>query len=144
MAPTAVLGESKRKWKREYEMTTESRSRTSRSTSGSSNAGRRPRRRRGVSLPVLSLALALPTQLAPAFCQGGTRAIVVDEVTHQALAGEIQQLSTDYQAEGADVSVLVVPVNEPFGSWTAHLWVRAALAAVTDLEGAILIGNVPI
>ncbi len=74
---------------------------------------------------------------------GGTRAIVVDSEMSGPLAAEINQLREDYEAVGASVEVIEVPDNKPFSSWTAHQWVKDSLSSIVELEGAILLGNVP-
>lgn len=73
----------------------------------------------------------------------GTRVIMVDPAFNDLLQTEIAQLQEDYEAEGSEVLVIEVPENKPFTSWTAHHWVKDYLSSISDLEGAILLGNVP-
>lgn len=93
---------------------------------------------------LLGAACAIVTTTAASdYASAGTRAIVVDATTSSALSTELAQLQADYEDEGASVELIVVPQSQPFSSWQAHQWVRTRLRALPDLEGAILVGNVP-
>lgn len=72
-----------------------------------------------------------------------TRVIIVDYHYSVVLSSEIAVLKSDYESEGFNVRIIKVPYYKRFSDKTAFSWIRAKLLETDNIQGAILIGNIP-